>query len=521
MLKDKIDVKSTAKDDAETSELQAQPRVKLYNAKRENAGGDPMNTTSGLPARSFKKDDWLSTGAVAAFAAWNGLAFRMVNAPVVSLPWSFLSFPRRDEAWLIALATVLVVALLVAASTRMHERKKDGDAPRTNALLFGSALCMTLGSIGLTGNPDAAQLALACGALCGAGMAMTLCVWMRIVAAHVTPRSAQRMMGGFALACIIDLAVGALPAPAAQVLVSALPIAWCICLTASLKQPSTPSATEPPARSSANTLTLCVAMFGFAVFMGILGFDYDAIEAQRVRFVQASVMAGGAAVAAGALALLSHLSDIERIQIVVPLLLTTAFVLLPISTGPIVREIAVALAQSTLLLSFVVALFAANEGKERDASRRFPFLLAALAALNLGGVFVGGVIRNVFGLDATALTFTALLVVYFVLLIVLPLSRRKLKVEHVIRGASIASPAEIADIRCQALAERYPELSAREKDVLCLMLQNYSNARMAETLVVSESTVKTHIRHVYAKMGIRSRQQLFAEAEAIPLTREE
>ena len=53
------------------------------------------------------------------------------------------------------------------------------------------------------------------------------------------------------------------------------------------------------------------------------------------------------------------------------------------------------------------------------------------------------------------------------------------------------------------------------------MLQNYSNARMAETLVVSESTVKTHIRHVYAKMGIRSRQQLFAEAEAIPLTREE
>lgn len=95
-----------------------------------------MNTTSGLPARSFKKDDWLSTGAVAAFAAWNGLAFRMVNAPVVSLPWSFLSFPRRDEAWLIALATVLVVALLVAASTRMHERKKDGDAPRTNALLL-------------------------------------------------------------------------------------------------------------------------------------------------------------------------------------------------------------------------------------------------------------------------------------------------------------------------------------------------------------------------------------------------
>lgn len=249
--------------------------------------------------------------------------------------------------------------------------------------------------------------------------------------------------------------------------------------------------------------------------MGILGFDYDAIDAQRVRFVQASIMAGGAALATLVLTLLNRLSDIERIQIAVPLILTTAFVLLPISTASILREFAVALAQSTLLLTFVIALFAAREG---EGVARFPFLLATLAALNLLGVFIGGVIRNTFGLDATALTFTALLVVYFVLLMILPLSRRRQKVEYVITGASIVSPAEIAQIRCQALAERYPELSAREKDVLLLMLQNYSNARMAETLVVSESTVKTHVRHVYAKMGISSRQQLLTEAESIPLS---
>lgn len=476
-----------------------------------------MGKASKLSVCSYTKRDWWGAGAVAAFATWNGLAFRMVNAPAVSLPWSFLSFPRRDETWLAALATVLAVALIIGLTTR-DRMQRGGTVPAFSAKtpLVAAAICMVLGSASIMGEFASVAPVLACGILCGAGMAIALCIWVRIVAVGDTSLAPQRLILGFAIAFALDVIAGTLPSTAAHALVSLLPLAWCGCLLALSRQlANTLSAQEAPARSFANTLTLCVAIFGFAVFMGILGFDYDAIDAQRVRFVQASIMAGGAALATLVLTLLNRLSDIERIQIAVPLILTTAFVLLPISTASILREFAVALAQSTLLLTFVIALFSAREG---EGVARFPFLLATLAALNLLGVFIGGVIRNTFGLDATALTFTALLVVYFVLLMILPLSRRRQKVEYVITGASIVSPAEIAQIRCQALAERYPELSAREKDVLLLMLQNYSNARMAETLVVSESTVKTHVRHVYAKMGISSRQQLLTEAESIPLS---
>jgi DNA-binding NarL/FixJ family response regulator len=43
--------------------------------------------------------------------------------------------------------------------------------------------------------------------------------------------------------------------------------------------------------------------------------------------------------------------------------------------------------------------------------------------------------------------------------------------------------------------------------VLALIAQGLSNREIAELLVVSEPTVKTHINHVFAKIGARDRAQ--------------
>lgn len=68
--------------------------------------------------------------------------------------------------------------------------------------------------------------------------------------------------------------------------------------------------------------------------------------------------------------------------------------------------------------------------------------------------------------------------------------------------------AEASDVqRCSALAKRC-KLTARELDTLLLLVKGRSTPYIAETLYLSENTVKTYRRRIYAKLGIHNKQEL-------------
>lgn len=88
---------------------------------------------------------------------------------------------------------------------------------------------------------------------------------------------------------------------------------------------------------------------------------------------------------------------------------------------------------------------------------------------------------------------------------------------HVVaRGEALLDPAVTRSVIAAAVRRTrrnktsqrlLRELTSRETETLELLASGYSNTEIAERLVVSEATVKTHVSHLFTKLGVRDRAQ--------------
>jgi DNA-binding CsgD family transcriptional regulator len=51
-------------------------------------------------------------------------------------------------------------------------------------------------------------------------------------------------------------------------------------------------------------------------------------------------------------------------------------------------------------------------------------------------------------------------------------------------------------------------ISLREREILALLIQDYKNKQIGETLYISANTVKTRIQNIYAKLDVKNRHEL-------------
>lgn len=142
-----------------------------------------------------------------------------------------------------------------------------------------------------------------------------------------------------------------------------------------------------------------------------------------------------------------------------------------------------------------------------------PIHAIILASIVLGNIGVWFVEQLIY------VEFEFLSVTYIICEIFLLLLNRMLQVYDLLHiqnaPADEGDPEEAlpAPSRGEQLLSSWPEaqsLTAREMEVLNYILENVKRRDIAERMCVSENTVKKHTSHIFSKLGISSRSELFA-----------
>jgi DNA-binding NarL/FixJ family response regulator len=89
-------------------------------------------------------------------------------------------------------------------------------------------------------------------------------------------------------------------------------------------------------------------------------------------------------------------------------------------------------------------------------------------------------------------------------------------IRAVAAGETVLAPSIAAKlvsrVRANAASDPLPSLSPREREVLALVADGRSNPEIARALYLGEATVKTHLLHVFEKLGVNDRTRAVTRA---------
>lgn len=502
--------------------------------------------------------------AVGLFFVWFETVFRAAT-PLVdesSTPLSgWFLVARADVPWITSLVAGCLVAFAVAGVLRVRARRPSGHAEtserlrlprRCAACCVAGGLLMAAGSVAIVVADGASWASVVGGAAAGVGMVLLLGSWLPASVCYDGAEALLVTLMSVLASIAVMLLVTLLDDAAALALLVACPLASSACALAALRsdlrlRPSVavlvgkaadagtakplPAAAEAsrrqpsdfevvrPALLNPRSIAVLLSVFSSFLVLGIIGIDMDmTLGSASYWYVNLAGVVNMALLAATLL-----LFDRDRLQSVLALVVSTAIASMPLSLAFLGETFCFVLTKVAGFCAYALAMLhiVENGAGQRDPDghmARGLTLLALVAADMAAGLSLGDLLRRAAGPDGVAqlLPLVAVALLYLVFIVyVLFVAGGTRKIKHVITG-SFDDEAELARVRRDVILQGHPDVSARESDVLLLLLQGYPTARIAGELCISENTAKTHVRHIYAKLKVNSRAQLMALAEETP-----
>lgn len=418
--------------------------------------------------------------------------------------------------------TLLFVVLLVLLARAARTR-----APlyRHSALAWGSGLLMCLGSF--------------CVALCGwllpqpvlpgviAGQALLGCkagllvLWGELLCAIRLRDALPCVAGAYAVSFALCLLVANLNDTAAIALRCIMPaISTLLFLVLRHDLLAAPQHANPePVQNPAGPAQIPWRLFvGIGVFGAIISSSNYLSETKALVSTELYTLVAGVAVSLVVLGASLRISS-ERFnftalyRLITPLIIGCLMLTLVLEPSDQWYEALSIGAAWTFFRIFTWTLWcyiAARSGT--GATRAFAFGQIALTALSTAA-------DALFSSGALAQTPLTVLVSAVVLVAVLT-SALVMNEGNLVQALGPAVPADPADTprdpktdaalaaACTACAREQFDFSEREREIATLVLLGNDNAQIVDAIQVTESTLRTHLRNIYAKAGVHSRQEL-------------
>ncbi|WP_102375461.1 helix-turn-helix transcriptional regulator [Raoultibacter massiliensis] len=348
----------------------------------------------------------------------------------------------------------------------------------------------------------------------------------------------QALVIGIIIAGTIQIAIPFVSFEVASALILLLTPASCACLVLAVRKQrasdewletlpeneraefdDAPSEAAPLARSS-NPGSYRIPLWQLCLTIALFSFIVSAIHLQWLQAQDGEsastiiqICAGVGAILAGNLLLLARnslqgIAAVDSVRLLVlPIALATLYV------ASLLSGALIALSVIPLNITYVAVLFLAWIIPFVYRFKRTAlFACASLFLAKKLGVVVGlGIMRDLAKGDADWIGTTMIVATLFALIVLSVMHFFKMGRQEPVSPRGKEEPAIDSEtalsLACESMSKQY-KLTKREGEVLALLARGRSATYIAEALVISSTTAKTHVKHIYQKVGIASKQVL-------------
>lgn len=412
---------------------------------------------------------------------------------------------------------LLTLAFMVAAfiGERLAPDVAERALSRSGTLAAFAAFMSAGAAISAAPGTTAAEVA-AEGLLIGAPMALTLMAWGKTLGANPPRLAATEIFAATGIAAACCFALWFAPEEIGLALRCVLPFAGVAFMEIARHEQSGMSETmHPTPIKPARARTLSTRMLAGALIFGLAaGFvetyrsDPGSLSTPTLPYAMfiVALFCGGVLETLRASGERDTFSASYRIAFT---LMLAGFLFAPVLVDVDITGDAIVLAGYLGLCAAFASLFCASAQLEGTSCA---LAFAQGFAVLYGGEALGIILAN--GLDATnslnttpyaamATAGLAMVCAYVFLF-----TERDFSALSRVVDAAVDNTEDVKKAIAQAAA-----LSARETEVLSLALRGRTNERIAQELFIAKSTADTHLRRIYSKCGVHSRQELLDLAE--------